>query len=359
MYNGWVSDVPAAPPTSEAQSRAWRAGAAPPVEKLSDRLWSVPVPMPGGLRYVLSYLLIGDDGLLVVDPGWPDEQSWQALSVGIAASGYQLADVGGIAVTHVHPDHGGLAGRLSEVSGAWIGAHPGENAMLEHARRMGGRSWASPEWARACAVPQETAGPLGPHTAVPTTGWFLPRVDRPLVDGARLPVRGVEIIARHTPGHTRGHLCFELPEFGRLMSGDHVLPRITPNIAAYQEGDEAALTEYLWSLDLVAGLRVTEVLPGHEYRFGDLAGRVAALREHHARRLAEIMRAVAGGAATVWAIAAQLSWTRPWSELSHSSALRAALGETKAHLHHAERTGRARRRVVDGTDIWTAGRARG
>ena len=345
-------EVPAAPSVSAAQSRAWREGVLPPVEKLGRRLWSVPVPMPdSGLRYVLSYLVIGDDGLLVVDPGWPAEQSWRALAAGIEASGHRLTDVSGIAVTHVHPDHGGLAGRLSDASGAWIAAHPGENAMLERARQMGDRSWASPDWARACAVPDGT-GPLGPHAAVPTAGWFLPRVDRPLTDGARVPVAGVEMIARHTPGHTRGHLCFELPGLGLLLSGDHVLPRITPNIAAYADGDEAALTEYLRSLGLVAGWPVTEVLPGHEYRFRGLPERALALRQHHAERLAEIMRALAGGASTVWTVAAQLSWSRPWSELSRSGALRAALGETKAHLHHAEAAGLASRAVVDGADVW-------
>jgi glyoxylase-like metal-dependent hydrolase (beta-lactamase superfamily II) len=348
-----VYDI-AAPPTSPLQMQAWQARTLPPVEQLNDRMWSVPVPIPhSGLRYVLSYLVAGDDGLVVVDPGWPSERSWRALCAGLRASGFSVRDVTGIALTHVHPDHGGLAGRLSDASGAWIGAHQAEETMLERARTMGDRSWASPEWIRACAVPP-ASGQLGPHAAVTTTGWFPPRVDRYLRNGLALPVSGVELIARHTPGHTRGHLCFVLPGFGLLLSGDHVLPRITPSIATYQAEDEPALAEYLASLELVARLPVTEVLPGHEYRFAALATRAADLLGHHLDRLGEIRRAVQGGARTVWTIAQHLSWSRGWPSLS-TGALRAALGETKAHLHYAESLGLLARRSVDGAEVWTPG----
>jgi hypothetical protein len=49
--------------------RAWQERAFPPVERVTDRVWSVPVPVPDSpIRYTFCYLLMGDDDAVVVDP---------------------------------------------------------------------------------------------------------------------------------------------------------------------------------------------------------------------------------------------------------------------------------------------------
>ncbi|GAA4586289.1 hypothetical protein GCM10023107_02110 [Actinoplanes octamycinicus] len=74
--------------TGVAQREAWRARVLPPVERLAGGIWSVPVPIPHNpLRYTLSYLIPGDDGLVVVDPGWASDEGWAALQAGLVAAG--------------------------------------------------------------------------------------------------------------------------------------------------------------------------------------------------------------------------------------------------------------------------------
>src|ERR1700676_2569316 len=105
----------------------------PPVEEVRPGLWSIPVPIPDNpLRYVLVYALeLGGGGVALVDAGWNTEEAWSALSDGLASAGGSMSDVQAVMVTHIHPDHYGLAGRVREASGAWIGLHPADAVMLE------------------------------------------------------------------------------------------------------------------------------------------------------------------------------------------------------------------------------------
>lgn len=94
-------------------------------------MWSIPVPMPDNpLRYVLVYLLEVPGGVVLVGAGWNTEEAWTALVAGLAAAGYEPTDVQGVLVTHIHPDHYGLAGRVHEASGAWVALHPHDEALL-------------------------------------------------------------------------------------------------------------------------------------------------------------------------------------------------------------------------------------
>lgn len=103
--------------TGTAQRDAWLAHTFPPVEQAGPDLWSVPVPIPDSpLRYTLTYLVAAGGGLVVVDPGWDTEAGWQALAAGLKAAGASPADVTGIVVTHIHPDHHGLSAHLRHLA---------------------------------------------------------------------------------------------------------------------------------------------------------------------------------------------------------------------------------------------------
>src|SRR4051794_41855835 len=86
--------VPGVDITGTAQHEAWRARALPPVERLREDLWSIPVPIPhGGLRYVTAYVLaLADGGLGLIDTGWDSDDAWAALTRGLAALGGSAAD---------------------------------------------------------------------------------------------------------------------------------------------------------------------------------------------------------------------------------------------------------------------------
>ncbi|MGH3579897.1 MAG: MBL fold metallo-hydrolase, partial [Mycobacterium sp.] len=117
--------------TGILQKQAWDESVDPPVEKVRPGLWSVPVPIPENpLRYVLVYVLELDDGVAIVDAGWDTDSAWQALNDGLGEAGGSISDVRAVLVTHIHPDHYGLAGRVRRASGAWIGLHPADAEML-------------------------------------------------------------------------------------------------------------------------------------------------------------------------------------------------------------------------------------
>ena len=117
--------------------------------------------------------------------------------------------------------------------------------------------------------------------------------DRELSDGDLADVPGWRLRAVHTPGHTPGHLCFVDELSQRLFAGDHILPRITPNISLHAVERVHPLADYLDSLAKVRDLDVDEIMPAHEWRFRGLAERADDIAAHHERRLAELLAAIA------------------------------------------------------------------
>jgi glyoxylase-like metal-dependent hydrolase (beta-lactamase superfamily II) len=120
-----------------------------------------------------------------------------------------------------------------------------------------------------------------------------------------------------------------------MLSGDHVLPRITPNIAFHPQAGENPLGDFLESLDRIGRYEAAEVLPGHEHRFVNLAARVAELHEHHERRFGEVLQALESGVTTGWDVATLMKWSRPWASID-GFMRRAAVLESLAHLRALE-----------------------
>jgi glyoxylase-like metal-dependent hydrolase (beta-lactamase superfamily II) len=312
----------------------------PPVERLRPGLTSIPVPLPNSsLRYVFVYAFETDRGVYLVDAGWNTDEAYAALDAGLATAGYTMADVRGVMVTHVHPDHYGLAGRIREASGAWISLHPADAALIQD-------RYIEPTdlLARVGAMLRRVGAPPDEVTTLQNAAMPVrPLVDAVLPDvlvedGARPDVPGWDLSAIWTPGHTPGHLCFWEPGHEVLLTGDHVLPRITPNISFHPQAGDDPLGDYLRSLERLEDYRPTEVLPAHEHRFVDLHGRLDELRRHHAERFREVLVAIRHGHTTAWAIAGRMSWSRPWDQIE-GFMRRAAVGEALAHLRALQHRG--------------------
>jgi glyoxylase-like metal-dependent hydrolase (beta-lactamase superfamily II) len=322
--------------TGGAQRDAWLARETPPVEQVRPDLWSVPVPIPHSpLRYTLTYLLASGPGLIVVDPGWDSDQGWTALTAGITAAGAAVEDVRGIVVTHVHPDHHGLSARLKAASGGWIAMHPAERDSLPV------RVWKhrhdadrDRDWLRACGVPADVTAELNVGAAGMRFVLAMPEPDVLLEDGDLVPGPGRRLRAVWTPGHTPGHLCLHEETEDVLLTGDHVLPRISPNIGLQPHMTESPLAAYLDSLDRMTAFDSAEALPAHEWRFDGLADRARMLQAHHERRCQEILDVLDTlGPATVWQVTERLTWSRGWPAVK-GFMRRAATAETAAHLEY-------------------------
>ncbi|MGE5134006.1 MAG: MBL fold metallo-hydrolase [Gemmatimonadota bacterium] len=339
--------------TGEAQRQSWAAGTFPPVEQLSADLWSVPVPIPDSpLRYTLTYLIGDGDRLIVVDPGWDAGPTWQALAEGLKTAGATPADVSGIVVTHAHPDHHGLTARLREESGAWVAMHPAERDSMPGRlwRDSGGRP-ADLAWLHSCGVPPGVADELSARETDVASFRAMPEPDLLLEDGDLVPLASRRLRAVWTPGHTPGHLCLHEEAANLLLTGDHVLPRISPNVGLQAHHAEPPLAAYLASLRRVAGFTGAEALPAHEYRFRGLADRVRMLLAHHERRCDEVVAIVGRLApATAWQVTQELSWSRGWAAVT-GFMRRAALAEAAAHLRHLADLGRVSAAAEPGAPV--------
>jgi glyoxylase-like metal-dependent hydrolase (beta-lactamase superfamily II) len=323
----------------------------PPVERVRPGLWSIPVPIPNNpLRYVLVYAFETDRGPYLVDAGWNTDDAYRTLIDGLTHAGFEIGDVQGVLVTHIHPDHYGLAGRIRDASGAWVALHPADASLIEARyidpdeliQRMAAmlRRDGAPE--DEVVQLQRASMPVRPFVTAVTP-------DILMEDGARPEIRGWDLTAIWTPGHSPGHLCFYEAGNQLMLSGDHVLPRITPNISFHPQAGPNPLGDFLDSLDRVAAYPSEEVLPAHEHRFVDLPARVAQLKAHHQARFDEVVSAIRDGLTTTWAIAARMTWNKPWDQIQ-GFMRRAAVGEALAHLRYLESRGLIREHIGEPSD---------
>jgi glyoxylase-like metal-dependent hydrolase (beta-lactamase superfamily II) len=342
--------------TGTRQQEAWQRGEFPPAEKVAGGVWSIPVPIVGNpLRYVLSYLIEHDAGFVMIDPGWNHADSWQALTAGLAECGIPLGAVTAIAITHVHPDHHGQSGKVRQRSGAWIGMHPAEDAFLELQGDRGLMRDGMATYLRWSGAPDAHLAELIASRQGASDVEPMVRADRLIGHGEHIDAPGLRLRAIWTPGHTPGHLCFYDEGRDLLLTGDHVLPRITPNVSSYDMSSNP-LEQYLDSLEKLRGIQPAEVLPAHEYRFTELDSRLDVLGAHHQERLAEtldIVRASGRGGQTLWQVATQVTWSRAWSELA-SFQRQAAVGEVLSHLRYLQARDLTAESDIDAVGIWTA-----
>ncbi|HNP15910.1 MAG TPA: MBL fold metallo-hydrolase, partial [Terrimesophilobacter sp.] len=112
-------------PTSASQFQAAASDGVPPLEEIRDRLYSYGLRQPGTLpHYTLSHLLIDSTGAVhIIDAGWDTDENWDRLLETLTALDRGISDVASVTVTHLHPDHLGLAARVRAASGATVAIH--------------------------------------------------------------------------------------------------------------------------------------------------------------------------------------------------------------------------------------------
>ncbi|MGY1435541.1 MBL fold metallo-hydrolase [Streptomyces reniochalinae] len=353
---------------TEPRGTAERSARPPRVTAHGGGIWSIPVPIPDNpLGHTLVYVIDTDAGPVLVDTGWDDPTSWQTLVDGLAACGTSVGSLHGVLVTHHHPDHHGLSARVREESGAWIAMHAADAAVVRRSRSSDKRQWLGYLVGKltAAGAPEAHTAPLraaladGSGGPLPGARAALP--DREIEPNALLALEGRRLRAIWTPGHTPGHVCLHLEERhpeqrpqpgeaatdhggGRLFSGDHLLPGISPHIGLYEDPDSDEITDplgdYLDSLERIAGLAPAEVLPAHQYAFTGAGARVDELTSHHAERLTDLRALLAERELTPWQLAESMRWNRPWEQIPFGSRT-IAVAEAEAHLRRLVKLGHA------------------
>ncbi len=334
----------------------------------------LPMDLPG-LGHVNCYAIEDREGVALIDPGMPHGGSFRVLKSKLAEAGLPLRRVHTVVVTHSHPDHYGAAQRLRDLSGAELITHenfktywdPHEEddfvrdvavpadydtqmgAIEQALTKMTGLQRDSP-WDR----PVPWGGPPPDNKWRQRLRWRImplllskvwqpPKPSRRVADGAVLMLGDREWVSVHTPGHTADHLCLLDPTEGVFVSGDHLLPTITPHISGLTKQVEP-LGDFFTSLERMHTFDdVKVVLPAHGLEFGDLGGRATEIIDHHHERLETLVNAAhntEGHELTVPEYSKHLFKPRSWGPMADS--------ETFAHLEHLRQNGRATARPVDG-----------
>lgn len=324
----------------------------------------LPIALPG-LAHINTYLIEDGDGVAVVDPGLPGTPSWKALLDRLKRASVPVTRIHTIYITHSHPDHFGNAGKLAEESDAMLITHSAFQTMytplhnctmddcddVEHAHADRGQEPLPTEenrqhlgmktpWGGAVWDPRAQDPELNKHGTVFLSdhGWPMPKPSKRVRNNDVLRLANREWRAVHTPGHTLDHLCLWDPENGTLISGDHILPTITPHISGIGTGRDP-LASFFTSLDHCASLPgIKRALPAHGHPLDNVAVRVSEIKEHHAERLRVLARvSQAVGSTTVEEYSHYLFRQQVWGSMAES--------ETYAHLEHLHQIGEASRSV--------------
>jgi glyoxylase-like metal-dependent hydrolase (beta-lactamase superfamily II) len=323
----------------------------------------VRMPLPFALDHINLWLLRdrldGRDGWTVVDCGITDEatrSAWERVFTG-ELEGLPVLRV---VVTHMHPDHVGLAHwltqRFSDTEGAhecrlWMSATDWNAARMasQTTTGFGGESAAAFFASHGLTDPDSLAkvrarsnyyGSMVPH---------VPARYRRLMDGMALHIGGHDWRCIAGYGHAPEHMSLYCERLGLLISGDMVLPRISTNVSVIDLEPEAdPLALFRRSIDRLAAMVAPEtlVLPSHGLPFHGLQARVAKLHSHHDERLALVLEACARAPHSAAELLPLLF--RRSLDLHQTTF---AIGEAIAHAHalwHGEQLARVR----GGDGVW-------
>jgi glyoxylase-like metal-dependent hydrolase (beta-lactamase superfamily II) len=294
----------------------------------------LPITMEGSrLAHVNVYLARGRDGFLLVDTGWNTPESFDELDRGLQQIGAGFRDISQIVCTHVHPDHFGMAGRIKALSGAALLMHHIEkDFIVPRYVTMQELLAETDQMLVANGVPHDEMVVLRDAT-INLAEFIVPaQPDATLHDGETITTGIFTFRVVWTPGHSSGHICLYEPEKRLLLSGDHILPKITPNVGVHPQSIENPLGRYLKSLKETRRLNAGLTLPGHDEPFTALVPRIDQIMRHHEQRNREIL-AMINEPRTAFQVALEMVWgTRSgWRDLP-AFHKRMAIFETLAHL---------------------------
>ena len=242
-------------------------------------------------------------------------------------------------ITHLHPDHFGGAKAVIRNYSSRVSYHKRETLHRSYYYSVfnRGMAYAADQLGFPTDVLETVRG------AISVTRSIVPEPDSYLVEGETIRTQLGPWRIMHTPGHSPGHVCLYRSSDGTLISGDHILPGETPNVAFYPIPRYDALRSYLASLAKVKRLLPSAALPGHGNVMRDVSKRVETISSHHEERLREVLQCLRGGERSVAEVTSAVKWSRgSYESLGHINRWLAVM-ETIAHLEFLVGCGVTRR----------------
>ncbi len=310
-------------------------------------LWRLRLPLPlPGVPHCNAWAIAAGDGVVLVDTGMHEPGSMAELERSLSQVGLSVDQVRLLACTHAHVDHWGQAATIRDRAGCEFWMHPNhqhgfatavdpERAL---ARRLEiGRQGGVPPSALARYAERAKSSPSGIAEVIEPDG--------PLVPGVEIETDLGVWTVHETPGHAPSHVCLFQAERRLLISGDHVLGRISLYFDYGWTPDP--IGEFLNSLDVTDELGARLALSGHGKPFIDVHGHIEANRELVRERLDSVVAAVQDAPRTAVEIAASVYG----EELSETNT-GWRLQETLCYLHHLGLQGRVSRESEGDLACW-------
>jgi len=309
------------------------------VEEILANLYKIEIPLPRNPLKSLNSYLIKNDRNLIIDTGWDQKECLDAMQAGLTQLRVDLK-ITDFFITHLHADHLGLLSRLATETSTVYFNQP----EAERIKTLG--RWDDfIDFARKNGFPEnELQAALHSHPGF-KYGLKKDMSFHIVKEGDRIEIGNYSFECIETPGHTRGHICLYEPNKKILAAGDHILDDITPTIQLWSD-DWDPLREYLNSLEEIRQLDIELVLPGHRGIIKNCRERIGELKEHHERRLEEIVSILRRGTQNAFEVASQMSWDviyEAWDAFPISQKW-FATGEAISHLKYLQEEERIERR---------------
>jgi glyoxylase-like metal-dependent hydrolase (beta-lactamase superfamily II) len=299
----------------------------------------IRIDLPFRLDHVNCFLAEGENGWTLIDTGLHDEPTINRWKEEL--EGKEVTD---ILITHYHPDHFGYAGGLQRKLNARV-------SMSKIDTRSGLSSWQEPflnklmDHYMLAGIPKTIAEGMTENTRsfVPRVTPY-PNVDHYFEEGEKIQLGKYEYEVIFTPGHSDGLVCFYNKDQSTLLSTDHILPKITPNISYWFHGDDNPLQTYMASLNKMKKLDADFVIPSHGQPFYDANERIEQILQHHEERLDYLLGIIKKETRlSVFEASEKL-----FNKKLNIHETRFAVGETLAHLEYLRKEGQCTRELEDG-----------
>jgi glyoxylase-like metal-dependent hydrolase (beta-lactamase superfamily II) len=321
-------------------------------DRVLPGVWRLRLPLPWpGVPHVNAWAISAGSGVVLIDTGLDEPGALGQLERALDQAGLRLDHIRLLVCTHAHSDHYGLAGPIVDAAGCELWMHPSHGHMSRAASDPDRTFERRLEVARQSGVPEEALRRYQEERRGQGVG--IARVvepDRDLVPGVEVETDLGTFQVYETPGHAPSHVSLHQPDRGILISGDHLLGRVSLYYDYGHTPDPAG--EFLASLDVVDRLDSSLCLAGHGRPFRDVKEHIEANRREVAERMGRVRAALAdsgGRPMTPFEIVPKLLGDPNPSPMM----VNWGLSETLSYLRHLERLEEAERVESEPAERWS------